>query len=186
MELNSNQFPDVYTALGIDLTKLGVVMLDVDPFPVTEHVVGGERDLYESIHPDHFWIQGAVAERSAHATLLYGLLEKGLTWKALIDIVLSGWTPPPLKVASIGSFESTFSDEPYSCIVAHIEPTPELVEGHKRLSLLPHVNTFTDYSPHITLAYVKTDARDRWLKELGDFITGTNLTVNKINYGGNN
>lgn len=182
-DLNANQFPDIYTALGIDLTKLGVVMLDVDPITVTDLVTNGKSDLYESSNPDHFWIQGAVAESQAHTTLLYGLLSRD--WKPLIDIVLTGWTPPPLEVESIGAFESTFSEEPYSCIVAHIKPTPELLEGHKRVSLLPHINTYTEYRPHLTLAYVKVEAKDRWLKELGTFLNGKSLTVNKLNYGGN-
>lgn len=183
VDLNSNQFPDVYNALGIDLTKLGVVMLDVDPFPVTELVTDGEADLYESDNPNHFWIRGAVAESTAHTTLLYGLLSREL--KPFINTVLTGWTIPPLEVEGIGSFESTFPEEPYSCIVAHIKPTPELLEGHKRVSLLPHINTYTEYQPHLTLAYVKVEAREKWLAELGEFLRGRELTVNRINYGEN-
>ena len=183
-DLNSNQFPDVYKALGVNVNKLGTVMLDVDPFTVTDLVTKGKDDLYFAQNQERFWIQGAVAESVAHVTLLYGLLEKGLVWKPLIDIVLADWTPPSLIVESIGAFESSFADEPYSCIVAHIKPTPELQEGHKRLELLPHINTYSEYRPHLTLAYVKVEAKDRWLKELGTFLNGKTLTVNNINYGG--
>lgn len=184
MTINANQFPDIYTALGIKIPDLGCVMLDVDSFPVTEMVTKGEADLYTSTNPDHFWIDGAVAERTAHVTVLFGLLDHALRQKPLIDIVLDGWTPPSLEVESIGAFESTYTDEPYSCIVAHIKPSKELLEGHQRLSLLPHINTFPEYRPHLTLAYVKQEARDRWLRELGTSLNGERLTVNGINYGG--
>lgn len=181
--VNANQFPDVYTALGINTNKLGCIMLDVDPLEITERVVRGQEDLYEARNPERFWIAGAVAEHTAHVTLLYGLLEHGLQWKPLVDIVLDGWTPPPLTIKSVGAFESPFSDEDYSCIVAHIDVTPELLEGHNRLELLPHINTFLEYRPHLTLAYVKSEAKDRWLLELGDQLDGTTLTVRNINYG---
>lgn len=182
---NANQYPDVYTALGIDLAKLGVVMLDVDTFPVTELITEGEADLYESPHESRFWIAGAVVERTAHVTLLYGLLEQGLVWKPLIDIVLTGWTPPLIEIDKVGFFPSPYPEEDYVCIVAHVKVTPELLEGNHRLELLPHINTFPSYNPHITLAYVKTEAKDRWLKQLGTSLNGKKLTVNKVNYGEN-
>lgn len=184
-DINTNQFPDVYTALGINVNKLGVVMLDVDPFTVTDLVTNGRNDdLYFAQNQERFWIQGAVAESQAHVTLLYGLLEKGLIWKPLIDIVLADWTPPVLEIERVGAFESPFSDEPYSCIIAHIKVTPDLLEGHARLSLLPHINTYSTYRPHLTLAYVKVEEKEKWLKELGDSLNGKRLSVNKINYGG--
>ena len=181
--VNANQFPDVYTALGINVSKLGCIMLEVEPLQVTELVMKGKEDLYESKDPEKFWIAGAVAEHKAHVTLLYGLLEHGLTWKPLVDIVLADWTPPQLVIDSIGVFDSPFANEDYACIVAHIKTTPELLEGHARLELLPHVNTYLEYRPHLTLAYVKREAKDRWLSELGDQLNGTTLTVKNIDYG---
>jgi hypothetical protein len=182
-DLSTNDFPDVYTALGININSLGVVMLDTDPINISELVLRHEDDLYYAQNKERFWIRGAVGETGAHLTLLYGLLQHGLQIKPLIDIVLDGWTPPVLEIESIGVFESPFVDEPYSCIVAKVKVTDELLEGRARVELLPHINTYTKYRPHITLAYVNKDAEAKWLEQLGDTLVGKKLGVNKINYG---
>jgi hypothetical protein len=183
-ELNSNQFPEVYASLGIELSKLGVVMLDVDPFKVTEHVLQGEADLYSSQDPNKFWIQGAVAEESAHATLLYGLMLPARGYESQINVLLQDWTPPTLEIESVGSFTSPYGDEEYACIVAHLKVTPELMEGHQRLQLLPHIDTFPTYRPHVTLAYVKKEAEKKWIDSLQANIPKS-LTVIGYNLGGN-
>jgi 2'-5' RNA ligase len=184
-QINANQYNDVYADLGISIPALGVVMLDTDPIQITEMVDNGKPDLYTSENPERFWIAGAVAETKAHVTLLYGLLQQGLTWRSHIDRVLDGWTPPELVVSGITSFPSPFEDEDYSCIVALIEVSAGLTEGHQRLQLLPHIDTFAGYKPHLTLAYVKKSAEKHWLENLGTTLVGKKLAVNKLNYGGN-
>lgn len=182
-DLSANDFPDVYKALGVNINSLGCVMLDIDPIPVTELVLRAKDDLYWANVKERFWIRGAVGETGAHLTLLYGLMESALKWKPLVDIVLADWTPPLIEIESIGAFESPFVDEPYSAIIAHVKPTEELLEGHRRLSLLPHINTYTQFRPHVTLAYVKAEQKQKWLDELGDTLVGSKFGVNKINYG---
>lgn len=184
-QLNANQFPQVYAALGITISQLGIVMLDTDPIEVTEKVDQGKADLFTSSNPERFWIDGAVVEREAHVTLLFGLLASGTAYKSMIDAVLADWTPPTLEIESVGSFPSTFGDEDYACIVAHIKVSDQLLEGHARLQLLPHIDTFPDYKPHLTLAYVQKSAEAKWLKALGTSLNGTKLEVNALNYGGN-
>ncbi len=188
MPVNANQFPGVYDQLGVNVNQLGAIMLDVEPFEVVDYVEGGKADLHVSPNAERFWIDGAVAESEAHLTLLMGLMESGLTWRGLVDTVLDGWNPPPLQIVDVDVFRSPFDDEPYSCIVGHVKVTPELLEGRQRLQLLPHVDTFSDYRPHITLAYVEPEAESKWLSALrqksAGFI-GSRHLVTKINYGGN-
>jgi 2'-5' RNA ligase len=138
---------------GIVVSRLGCVMLDVSG-PKVSRVLPNTW-LYHSTHPDRRWITGAQDE--GHVTLLYGLLDNANTIREDIDEVLAGWEPGIVQAARIGVFPSPFDDEPYSCIVAHLEVTDELKDAHARLSLLPHIDTHPEYKPHVTLAYVRRE-----------------------------
>lgn len=192
-QLNSRQFPKVYEDLGVEISGLGCIMLDVAPFGVTQFVEGGERDLFFGKTKDLKYAQGAVAEKSAHVTLLYGLMKPGPEWQGVVDQVLDGWTPPALKIAEVSFFPSNIPGEDYSCIIAKIEVSDELLEGNKRLQLLPHINTFPDYTPHLTLAYINngpsgvkwcSTAREKWVQTLNEKFAGMTFPITQINYGG--
>jgi len=86
--LNAHQFPEVYEDLGISLDTLGCIMLSVSSLRGLVQPENGlnREDLYYARNPDHFWIDGAVAEKAAgaepgwagaHLTLLYGLIARG-------------------------------------------------------------------------------------------------------------
>lgn len=182
-DLNAQKIPDVYASIGINVNKLGCIMLDTHRIKVTDMVLDGQHDLYEAADPEHYWIRGAVAEHGAHVTLLYGLLASGLTWKAQIDAVLDGWSIDSVTIEDIGIFESPIESEPYDCVIAHIKLTPNLLEGHARLELLPHINTFLEYRPHISLAYVKKGEGAKWVKALTESLVGRQIAVTKLNYG---
>jgi hypothetical protein len=146
---NAYDYQNLYFDLGINLSRLGVVMLNVDPlWGITDAVAAAGCTLYRSPDEEQFWIDGAVGERTAHLTLLYGILERG---KHLSQQVLHGWEADPIELEEI----EVFPFEGYSCIVARAKMTPNLLEAHSRLSLLPHIDLFPDYKPHVTLAYVQ-------------------------------
>lgn len=187
VRLNSNMFPKVYEDLGINTNKLGCIMLDVKPFDVVSLVPGGEDDIYW--HPDreeHPYTGGAPAEHSAHCTLLYGLLEPGPEWSDQVDTVLEGWIPEDdyLCIEEVSYFPSNIPGEDYSVIIGKLELRQHLVEGHQRLQLLPHIDTFPEYHPHITLAYVKAEATQKWIDALTDEFDGARFPVQGLNYGG--
>ena len=157
-QLNSHMFENIYKDLVIDVNKLGCVMLNVVP---QENVSVNEEYLYYAKNKDHYWIDGLVINKVGHITILYGLLESALKWEKYVRQVLKGWSVASIEIEDVGFFESPMPDEPYYCIVAFVKVTDKLLEGKQRLELLPHINTFTEYKPHVTLAYVKKDEKAR-------------------------
>lgn len=181
MTINARMFPDVYKTLGIDTDELGCIMLDLKTFPVLSLVEDGENDLYFS--PTREFVQGTVADHKAHATLLFGLLDKGSKITNLVDTVLEGWKKPrSVKILDIDVFPGQEEDgTEYSCIVAHLDPS-DLEEANQRLRLLPHIDTFPVYRPHMTIAYIKSSATVEWLEQLSPLV-GTVVKTGELNYG---
>lgn len=176
-QITARDFPDLYEGMEIDTDDLGCIMLDLEPMQVMEYMQGHEDDLFENPK----WEQGSVpAETVPHVTLLYGLLENGNVWKDKVDTLLKDWSVKTVTIDEVGYFDTPDS----YAVVAHLEKTPELVDGHERLTLLPHVNTFSEYKPHMTLAYIKKDADvDEWVESLGQQYNGVEIKASKINYG---
>jgi hypothetical protein len=83
-KLSAHQFKDMYAGLGYDLGKLGCIMLDLEPqtFKINESA------LYYAKDKSHYWIDGNVASKTPHVTLLYGLLRSGPELKQQVDTVL--------------------------------------------------------------------------------------------------
>jgi len=188
MYKSAHQFKPVYDKLGINLSKLGCVMLDLES--------NGEsllpsfvepNDLYVSKNKERFWIDGDVS-RNMHVTLLYGLLDEARSMEGDIEEVLRGWKLDAVEVNRIGCFDSPYPDEDYYCIVAEIVLSNALVEGHERLECLPHINTFPGYKAHATICYIRKDEalRNRIVRSLENRLLGSKILVkNELNLGGN-
>lgn len=176
--LSSHDFEQVYKDLGINLDTLGCVMADIEPGPgMTGH--GGASGLYYAKDKTRFWINGWVADKNPHVTLLYGLLKSGREYAEQISAVLDGWKMDEVEIEDIGYFDSPYEDEPYYCIIAHLKVTDQLLDAHTRLQFLPHINTFNQYRPHMTIAYINKDEemRDRLLKTFNKLWAGKKLKV---------
>jgi 2'-5' RNA ligase len=189
-DISSRNFPGLYDGL-VNEDKLGCIMLNLQTFDVRPHVEDADADLYAT---DEAHSGGAVAETEAHVTLLYGLLQNGNTIKDKVDKVLDGINIESVTINDVGSFEVE-ADAPSVPIVAYVSSNSsrglyydgdnKLKQAHDRLALLPHVNTFGDYVPHVTLAYVKNDPDivQKWVKALGDKLRGMRIGATGINYG---
>lgn len=168
---------------GLAVSALGCVMQDVDGPPISRLLP--TTWLYSSPRPDRRWISGAQDE--GHVTLLYGLLDNANTIREDVDEVLAGWEAGRIETDHIGVFPSPFEDEPYSCIVAKLKVTDELLDAHARLSLLPHIDTHPDYKPHVTLAYVRREYEQDAVRlieqELGCVKGGLDFEPIGLNYG---
>ncbi len=175
-QLASRDLPNLYDGIELDMDKLGCIMIDTEKIPVTQYVdVKHAGDIYyEGNH------SGIAGETEPHTTLLYGLMENGNVWKDKVDMVLDGWKMPTVTIKEVSYFDL---GESY-CIVGLLEQTPELVDGHERLTLLPHVSTFSEYIPHISLVYINHDANpEDWVKPLAKKYNGQKVATKTINYG---
>lgn len=179
-QISSYDYKGIYKRLGIDMTKLYAVMLDVeyeDDLPSLD-----KEDMYED--EKFSWVDGYVAKNDGmHCTLLYGLLD-GVT-KDDVEEVLEGWKPPKLEIEEISKFDGA-EGKPYNCVIGKLKISDELTEGHQRLSLLPHINTYLQYKPHITMAYVKDTPYSlyRTIDAL-EQLEGKKLKVSKITFDNN-
>jgi hypothetical protein len=171
-------FPGLLDDVDMVPEKPGCIMLDTDALDVLTHVDGGKDDLVAATDMDDSVVPG---EDVPHVTLLYGLLENGNIWKDKVDQVLEGWKLDGVTIDQVGSFDLGDSH----AIVAHVKKTPEIIDGHERLTLLPHIQTHSEYMPHLTLAYVQHDqaVADKWVKALGKQYNGTTVKAKGINYG---
>lgn len=159
-QLNSHMFEDMYKGMNVDLDNLGCVMLDLIPLADMRHAPDFVLPyLYKSENKNRKWIGGWVCSETPHITLLYGLMENAHKIEKEISTVLSDWKFVEVIIEEISFFDTTYNDEDYYCIVAHIQKTPGLIEGHERLEFLPHINTFVGYKPHMTICYIKKDKK---------------------------
>lgn len=175
---------DVYNELGIIKDTLGCIMMETESLKISDLVE--EDDLYFSQDSGKFWINGIVSEwGTPHITLLWGLMQSGNSWKSYVDQVLEGWTMGDVTIDEVGYFESNHENEPYYCLIAHLELTDKLIEANFRLRHLPHIDNFLDYKPHITLVYIKKDAdlRDTLITKLNERFAGKKIKTKELNYG---
>lgn len=151
-EINASRLRPMYQEMGIEMNTLGCVMLDVKGFEKAKSIFTPDMLYYSK---EMSWIQGFVAD-PGHLTLLYGLLNYGPEYKDYIKKVLNGWHLDSLEVERFDKFDSP-EGSPYYCVMAKMKLTPGILEAHQRISLLPHINTFLEYVPHITIAYIHKD-----------------------------
>lgn len=177
-EVKSTDFPGVYEDLGIDTGNLGCVMIATDPLVISDVIK--EADYYYS--DEHKWVNGNVSENVPHVTLLYGLMRSGPELKKHIEAVLGSWDYPDIEIDSVGFFYGHNGE--YLTLIAFVKVTEGLAEGHQRLSLLPHINTFGTYKPHITLAYLKANADiENYVDLLNERFANTTVQAKGIDIG---
>lgn len=200
-EVKAHDYKEIYEMLGYNLSKLGCLMLDTEQIKLPTHIIqdwetgaGVNFDtffkdlyMYKSGNKDRFWINGYVAENTPHLTLFYGFLQEAKCYKKHIEMLLLNSNINTVKIEDVSFFESPYEDEPYYCIVAKVEKTSELLEAHNKMTLLPNIQTFPEYKPHITIAYIKKDtiARDVFIEDLKHSLVGKEIRVIGLNYGGN-
>lgn len=137
-------------AAGGDPKNLGCVMLNVK---IGEHLKAGMDPEWAYYDEDQEYVRGF--EGRAHITLLYGLLFSAKKEQSLIDEVLKDWWMPERVSLPAVSY---FNQGEYSALV--LKPAKDsdtyqdLYDANVLLSSMPHVRTYFEYQPHLTIGYV--------------------------------
>lgn len=180
-QISSYQYQDIYKEMGIDMKGLYCVMLELETDDEMPEIP--KEDQYFDETGKFTWVKGYVAKKGTmHCTLLYGLMD--MVKKKHVEQVLKGWDAQ-IEIESIDNFDSPDKQE-YYCIIGKVKLTEPLVNGHELCELLPHINTFTKYTPHITLCYVKKN--DETLSETKKklrFLEGKRFKISHITYDNN-
>lgn len=131
----------------------GCVMVET-PFPNWNEITGmiSPEDLYIKEDDDTYGIQ-----KNPHVTLLYGLHSN--VKPVDVEPIIKSIKGLNIKVNSIDIFEN---DE-FDVVKFNVVNNPQLTEVFNELSKLPNSNTFPDYSPHITIAYVKKGLGSKYI-----------------------
>lgn len=180
-QISSYQYQDLYKDMGIDMKKLYCVMLEVELGEEMPEIP--KEDLYKDQTGKFPWVNGYVAKKGkGHVSLLYGLMD--MVKKSHVEKVLKGWDAQ-IEIEEISQFDAP-QNQDYYCIIGKVRVTEPLKEGHELCELLPHINTYTSYTPHITLAYVKKDKEIlSKTKKLLRYLEGKRFEIDHITYDNN-
>lgn len=142
--------------------EFGCIMLDSKISDWEETHTSGidPRDIF--IHPtdDDYGL-----EDNPHMTLLWGIHEDEIDPEAIMDIIQQDLDRVKVEVTNISIFEN----EEFDVVKYEIPVTPQIQKYRDMLErALPNTQTFPDFHPHMTIAYVKPGEGSKYVKELDE------------------
>ena len=129
-------------------------------------------DLYE-VEGENYGIQD-----NPHLTLLYGL--KSNITKEQVEQVLEKAIDGgkiDIDIENIGLFEN----DNFDVVKFNIKKTEQLQKLFDSLSELPNENTFPDYNPHMTIAYVKKGLGKKYTKTYSHKVSSNEICYSMAN-----
>jgi len=127
-------------------------------------------DLYLGKDDD----RGYAFENEPHITVLYGL--HGDIPLKDIEKVLKSMKRPEITMQKVTSF----NNPDFGVLKFDVE-SDDLVKENKKLTKFPHTTDYPDYHAHCTIAYIKPDKIDKYVKKFKD-IEPIEVIVDKIVY----
>ena len=140
----------------------GCVMMDADMKDWEDNHISGidPKDVYHKPYDDSYGL-----EDNPHVTVLYGIHEDEIDPEVIYDVIQNEMGPLTLNVDEIGTFEG---DE-YDVVKYNLPVTDELKSYREKFEKrYPNTQTFPEYHPHMTLAYVKPGCGKKYAKKLDE------------------
>ena len=137
----------------------GCIMMDAKIDNWEEYHLDGisDDDLY--LKP---YDQSYGKEEQPHVTIIFGLIEEEIIPQGVADMIEANMQPLILPVDEIGIFEG---DE-YDIVKYNLHVTPQLQRYRDLFMKLPNVQEFPEYTPHITICYVKPGLGKKYERKL--------------------
>lgn len=104
-------------------------------------------------------------EKEPHITIVYGLHNDKIDREELYEKIEEVIRPIRVEVDTIGFFEN----EEYDVVKFDVPVTPELKEYRKTFMKFPNTQSFPEYHPHMTIAYVKKGKGKTYAQKIRPF-----------------
>ena len=151
---NAHEFPGLYDDL-FAFANAGYVMVDTG-MPWVQFPVALTKYEYVSPDPSYYWMKGV--SKSWHVTGR-GPLDPKVRQVHAKQVLESFELPTKLHLGDIEVFPSPYPEEPYDCVVVLVDDE-KLFDLNQQLAVLPGVQTYIPYKPHLTLGYFKDGYAD--------------------------
>lgn len=158
--------------------KYGCVMLyaDVPDWKKLTHKLVREDDIYlDPTDPESDDWDDYGYEEAPHITLLWGIHHNEIIDKGIIYSKIENISAMKFTVKEVNIFSN--DDSPYDVVKFDITPTKKLLSLRQEFEEdLPNTQTFPDFHPHMTIAYVKKGLGNKYKRI---FKKGLKFTFNK-------
>lgn len=122
------------------------------------HTAGiDEDDVYIKPHDKSYGL-----EQEPHVTVLFGLHEDEVDEETIQSVMKQNLKPFTSRVDEVDVFEN---DE-YDVVKYNIPVSEELQKYRDLFMKFPNTQTFPDYKPHMTIAYVKPGTGKKYKRKL--------------------
>lgn len=137
----------------------GCLMMDTDIDNWEEYHTAGidKDDVYIKPHDKSYGL-----ETQPHITIVYGFHEDEIDEETISSVVKQNMKPITVSIDEVDIFEN---DE-YDVVKYNVPVTDELQQYRDLFLKFPNTQTFPEYKPHMTIAYVKPGMGKKYKRKL--------------------
>lgn len=139
----------------------GCVMMEPKNFKEWEkvHLAGIDKDdVYIKPYDESYGL-----EEQPHVTILYGIHEDEVDPSVVVDMIEQRFLPVTVSISEISIFEQGDYD-----VVKYDVPVTDQIKEYRELieSSFANTQTYPEYHPHMTIAYVKPGTGKKYVTTL--------------------
>jgi 2'-5' RNA ligase len=143
----------------IDDPKYGCVMMESKISNWEEYHTAGidEDDVYIKPHDKSYGL-----EEIPHVTVVYGIHEDEIDEETISNVMEENMKPLTVTIEEVDIFEG----KDYDVVKYNIPVTDQLMKYRKLFLKFPNTQSYPEYKPHMTIAYVKPGTGKKYKRKL--------------------